>query len=170
MSEYHLASNKYEGKPCVKCTKTLRYTKNKKCVECRVASAQSWVKANPERKRKNTQNWYRVNLEQQREYNKQRNKDPKIKRSKKNSDLKRKYGITTQDFDKLWFLQKGLCAICNIPMLMYGKENDSVCIDHNHTTGKIRGLLCSQHNRAIGLLQDNTTYLRNAIAYLETVE
>ena len=66
--------------------------------------------------------------------------------------------------------QNFVCAICgksNFPM----KSISSGClvVDHNHKTNKVRGLLCHNCNRALGLLQDNTETLENAINYLKSV-
>jgi hypothetical protein len=56
------------------------------------------------------------------------------------------------------------CAICSEK----APEHKSLCVDHNHKTGKIRGLLCGNCNLMIGLVKDNPTILRHAITYLET--
>jgi len=56
--------------------------------------------------------------------------------------------------------QKNKCLICD--------SEEKLVIDHNHKTGKIRGLLCSNCNCAIGLLKDDSTILESAITYLES--
>lgn len=73
--------------------------------------------------------------------------------------LKSRYGITPEDYEKMFKKQKGKCAICGI-------KKDKLDIDHCHTTKKVRGLLCGSCNRALGLLKDNTEFLNNAIKYL----
>jgi dCMP deaminase len=72
------------------------------------------------------------------------------------------YGMTPEQYEALFVLQGGMCAICHNPPL--GKENLSV--DHDHKTGKVRGLLCQNCNRAIGGLQESMGNLRGAINYL----
>jgi hypothetical protein len=73
----------------------------------------------------------------------------------------RAYGITEQDYDRMLDEQAGGCYICG------GKpERRALDIDHDHETGKVRGLLCSNHNRAIGLLGDDPEMLLAAHAYL----
>jgi hypothetical protein len=69
------------------------------------------------------------------------------------------YGITYHEYMEMWRKQLGHCAICGI----LGKR---LHIDHSHTTGKIRGLLCTNCNRGIGYFQDNPEFLRNAASYL----
>lgn len=74
----------------------------------------------------------------------------------------RKYGITPDDYLKLLEKQGHACAICG------GVEKDSrLYVDHCHSTEKIRGLLCSPCNLAIGLFRDNTITMANALDYLE---
>ncbi|MDI3407070.1 endonuclease VII domain-containing protein [Streptomyces sp. B-S-A6] len=72
--------------------------------------------------------------------------------------LKRQYGMTEADRDELVASQKGLCVIC--------LKNPAVHVDHCHSTGKVRGVLCFNCNSAIGKLGDDPDALRRAIAYL----
>lgn len=75
--------------------------------------------------------------------------------------LKSKYGISKEESDILYRNQKGHCLICN--NFFY---RNKLVVDHNHKTGKVRGLLCSPCNRGIGLLRDDANVLINAIKYL----
>jgi hypothetical protein len=83
--------------------------------------------------------------------------------------IKRKYGITIKDFNEMLEKQQGKCAIC--PHKFDEKiKSQNACIDHNHETGKIRGLLCRTCNRALGLFKDNPEILYNAATYLRSHE
>lgn len=85
----------------------------------------------------------------------------------KNSQLKCDYGITLEDYRVLEENQGFICAVCKEPK----KENKKYFhVDHNHTTGKVRGLLCSGCNTALGSLKENTTIMRNLIEYVEHYE
>ena len=85
-----------------------------------------------------------------------------IKATKK-YQLRAHYGLTEQDVGTLFTLQQGLCAICCRPLApRHGTQ-----IDHCHTTGKVRGLLCNHCNRLLGCAFDNIDILQNAIKYLE---
>lgn len=85
-----------------------------------------------------------------------------------NRYLKRTYGITVDDYRKLLEQQDHRCAICGgIGFLMAKTHKALLLVDHDHKTGEVRGLLCHNCNRALGLLHDNTEHLRKAIAYLE---
>lgn len=79
--------------------------------------------------------------------------------------LRKNYGITINDYNDMFEKQNGLCAVC-------GSDSNGTTrskhlfVDHDHTTGKIRGLLCNKCNQALGLLNDNTSVLERAINYL----
>jgi hypothetical protein len=92
-------------------------------------------------------------------------KDPKL--AKKISDntyrclLLRVYKMTLEDYENLFKAQNGLCAVCQQP------SKKKLNVDHCHTTGKVRGLLCWNCNIGIGKFKDNTNVLQNAITYLK---
>lgn len=71
------------------------------------------------------------------------------------------YGIEPEAFDRMLAEQGGLCAICATAPT--GQWN----IDHDHSTGAVRGLLCSPCNIGIGQLHDDPVLVRAALAYLE---
>ena len=80
--------------------------------------------------------------------------------------LKGKYGITVEDYQQMFIDQENKCAICQ----RHSRGEKTLVIDHNHETGKVRGLLCYSCNSGIGLLQDNIKMLHNAIEYLERTD
>jgi hypothetical protein len=71
-----------------------------------------------------------------------------------------KYGISGAEFDALVEKQQGCCAICD-------EEASPLCVDHDHVTKEVRGLLCSSCNKGIGFLRDNPARLWRAAEYLE---
>ena len=85
-----------------------------------------------------------------------------------NSSIKGKYGITHTDYEYILRKQNNTCAICNL------EQNSSITkhmfVDHNHKTGKIRGLLCSKCNFGLGNFKDDIELLENAIKYLKNHE
>jgi len=83
-----------------------------------------------------------------------------------NSDLKRKHGITLEEYNGLLAEQHGRCKIC-LTTHSNRRTTNRLAVDHDHNTGLIRGLLCESCNRAIGLLKDNPSLLRKAAEYLE---
>lgn len=74
--------------------------------------------------------------------------------------LKRYYNLTLEQYDEMLKEQGSVCQICK------DKSTKTLHVDHNHATGKIRGLLCAKCNHAIGLLKDSVSILQNAIKYL----
>lgn len=79
-----------------------------------------------------------------------------------NTNLKKRFGISLQYYDDLFEKQNGLCAICNGP----STDNKRLHIDHDHTTGKLRELLCARCNLGIGHFNDQIDVLAKAIQYL----
>jgi dCMP deaminase len=76
--------------------------------------------------------------------------------------MKNYYDLSPEQHTALNELQGGTCAICHNPP----PEGERLAVDHDHKTGKVRGLLCQGCNRAIGIFQDSTLSLRSAMAYL----
>lgn len=82
--------------------------------------------------------------------------------------LKARYGLTIEQYKDMLEAQGGLCMICNRPETrkLRGKTDVSLAVDHCHSTGNIRGLLCGNCNKGIGLLGDNADGLAAALRYL----
>lgn len=81
------------------------------------------------------------------------------------------YGMTLSDLAQVLLSQGSVCAICGQPPEAVNGKSGKVVdfhMDHDHATGKFRGLLCAHCNRAIGLLNDSPDTLRRAAAYLES--
>ena len=95
------------------------------------------------------------------------NKKKHIQRARE-THYKIKYGITIKEYNKIYKKQKGVCAICGLPESLIMRTGIiHLSIDHNHKTGKIRGLLCHRCNRALGYFNDNPFLLVKAIKYLK---
>ena len=60
-------------------------------------------------------------------------------------------GWTQEQFEVAWVAQEGRCSICQVLLLKYGSSSNSVCADHDHETGKARGLICNQCNKHLGI-------------------
>lgn len=86
----------------------------------------------------------------------------------KEHDLKKSFGITYEQFSDMKALQNSVCAICKKPeRAVYKGVVRNLAVDHDHQTGKIRGLLCTQCNQGIGSLQHDVELFKVAIVYLE---
>ncbi len=101
--------------------------------------------------------------EYMREY---RKRSPHIMKS---IDLKKRFGISLEEYQTMLDSQNYVCAICTRPERTVDhrtKQVRSLAVDHCHSTGKIRGLLCSDCNMALGLLQDNEDTMKNMLSYI----
>ena len=74
--------------------------------------------------------------------------------------LQRRYGITAAEADAMLEAQGGLCALC--------QERPAEHVDHDHFTGKVRGMLCFCCNQGLGNFRDRADVMQLAIAYLQT--
>lgn len=133
---------------CAKCKenkllKEFRMRSNKPCLQSYCRQCES----------KDATKWHKKNPERARELNRR-------------TTLRRYYGISVEKYEELFNQQKGVCAICGLPET--GKRRKYLCVDHDHKTNAIRGLLCTTCNFAIGYLRDDVSLLSKAIEYLET--
>jgi hypothetical protein len=81
------------------------------------------------------------------------------------SQIKALYGITADEYTRLFNGQSGVCAICGTK----GRKNRYLDIDHCHASSEVRGLLCSSCNMGLGLFEDNVDAMKLAVRYLERV-
>lgn len=82
--------------------------------------------------------------------------------------LRRRYGMTDQDYEELFLAQNGMCAICNREEQVHrnGKKI-RLAVDHCHTIGHVRGLLCNSCNKyVLGMLENNPGALQRLLEYL----
>lgn len=89
---------------------------------------------------------------------------PKTKANRRNAHLKRTYGFGQAMYDAMLAAQGGGCAICKTKEP--GGSGGKFHVDHDHVTGKVRGLLCGRCNRAIGLLNDSHHTVLSAAKYI----
>lgn len=82
-------------------------------------------------------------------------------------NLKREFGITPEDYDRMFVDQNGCCAICGRHQIEFKRR---LAVDHDRETSKIRGLLCIHCNMGIGQLDHSPECLRKAADYLEGEE
>jgi hypothetical protein len=92
---------------------------------------------------------------------------------KRQHDLRKHYGISQAEYEALLAAQGGVCAICGDTDpgrggRGLGGQRRYFAVDHNHTTGSVRGLLCDRCNRVLGRVDDTPDLLRRMAAYLES--
>lgn len=137
-------------RPCERCGSVMALvsatgkSRQKYCQDCapkvRAEKAAAWRKDPANRDRRN-----------------QANRDSR--RSKKY--LLAKYGLTVAEFDQMVSDRGGACDLCSVV------PSDTLCVDHDHETGFVRGLLCRQCNAGLGQLGDTVESLSKALAYLK---
>lgn len=127
----------------------------------------AYVKANKAKIDKDHKKWLANNPKRVKANRKRYYKENRTRELKQNKlfYLKR-YGITQAQFERMLIEQGGRCKVCFKPMI--GPREPQV--DHNHKTGKARGLLCSPCNLGLGCFKDSKETLARAIAYLESYE
>jgi len=81
----------------------------------------------------------------------------------RNARLSRTYGVTLEEVNETTH-----CDICNTKLVRKGMAGNAVCVDHDHVSGKVRGILCNNCNRGLGMFKDNPDTISKAIAYLES--
>ena len=117
-----------------------------------------------------TKQWRKNNPEKtkaiNRKYNAKRwaNHKDKLRLTNRGYHLKRNYGISIEHYEQLLENQGGVCAVCGTSNWggAYGKPH----VDHDHTTGVVRGILCVRCNVAIGLMDDSPDRALEIVSYL----
>ena len=104
---------------------------------------------------------YWKDIEKTKEY---QNK-PEVKLRRRERDYFNKYGMTLENYEEMLNKQKGCCLLCDGHYTE--QKGELLNIDHNHSTGEVRGLLCDICNRALGLFKDSPELLYKASVYLE---
>lgn len=119
-------------------------------------AAKKWAAANPERVRENKRKWLSENADLA---------YAKDMKNKRKHYLNKAYKLTLEEWNDLATKQENRCAIC-------GKHRQEIfrglMVDHDHKTGKVRGLLCFHCNAGMGNLRDDVQILQKAIAYLQS--
>jgi hypothetical protein len=102
-------------------------------------------------------------LEKQKAYQKKYYKTSKGKDSLRNANFKKKYNITLEEYNVKLKNQNHKCYICGLDEI---DNKQKLAVDHDHTTGKVRDLLCSKCNTGLGMFKENIDVLSKAISYL----
>lgn len=121
------------------------------CVYC-CRKRRSEYFQNPEKRAK-------INSRRRRTYGEDRKTKNRIRA------LKFLYGLTLEQYDQMRLEQDFKCACCHTHESLVTKKK--LYVDHNHTTNKIRGLLCATCNSALGLFKEDPVIMQNAIKYLK---
>lgn len=145
------------------------------CAACSNKAGQDYKLRNPEKFKESKRNYRLRNLEKERanarDYQRRLRADKvayqkqSIKRA--SFDRKKRYGLEESEYQRMLMDQAFLCKICRKPetAIYHGKPR-TLCVDHCHSTGSIRGLLCHRCNAMVGLAKDDSAVLRRASEYV----
>lgn len=135
------------------------------CKRCNLDAKAKRHQANPIPTRERVKQWKLANPEREAARQEAYRLSGRKGISNRKSHLKRKYGITPEEYDELLSAQDGVCQICGRPP----RDDISLHVDHEHSSGRIRGLLCFRCNNALGDFDDDHDRLGAALTYLGPV-
>lgn len=136
------------------------------CKGCMKLVRRAWYERNRDYAIERTKRWRDRNPEKFEAW-KQRNRDEnrqRLSELNRQGHLRRKYGLTVDDYEFLRVAQGDACAICGNP------DPSGLHVDHHHESGLIRGLLCGKCNKAIGLLKEDPALFDAASSYLQRTQ
>lgn len=125
------------------------------CIECRRDQHREYARANKDRRSVINKVWREANAERLKEYDRNRSLQ--------------KYGLTNADYSSMLEEQNHVCAVCKRPNDQLDprtQKHRALAVDHDHKTGRVRGLLCCRCNPAIGFAEDDPTRLLMLYEYL----
>ena len=86
---------------------------------------------------------------------------------RRKSHIKSRYKLSAQEYEDLLCLSDASCMICGLPASVQKERTGRfLCVDHDHNTGKVRGILCDLCNKGLGAFRDDARLLQNALNYL----
>jgi len=118
--------------------------------------ARQWRKKYPEKTRECNRKYFQTHKLQRREYHR------RIKHKVRMWNITSKHGLSSEQYHALMNRQNSMCAICGEQLYLDSRTH----VDHDHSTGDIRGILCHYCNTGIGLFKDKPEVLEKAIKYL----
>jgi len=143
--------------------KGMRDGHRNECKACNLAAKHERYLQDPEREIARVKKWQQENAEKLNAYRREMRLRPETKRRERAGHLKRKFGLSLEQYDEMLAAQHGGCAICGDAP----EANVSLHIDHDHDTGAVRGLLCFSCNGGLGQFKEQPDLIRAAAAYLD---
>lgn len=134
------------------------------CKACNLEAKRRKYLADPAVVKARVKRWQQANPERLNAYRRARRMEPGVKERERAGHLKRKYGMTIEEYGAMLDAQGGGCFICSRPP----KDDSSLHVDHDHSTGRVRGILCFSCNNALADFQDDPSLLRKAASYVST--
>jgi hypothetical protein len=115
-----------------------------------------------------TRQWRKNNPDKTKEAELKRKRNPSYFSNNRKNNIKIRHSITLEQYEQMLVKQNGVCAICGNPEMVENQYRQiSLSIDHNHKTGKIRGLLCIKCNTLLGRIEGNLDLIPKFFEYLK---
>lgn len=135
------------------------------CIDCTAANTAKWASNNKIRKAETDRLYEERNPKRKSKARFLANALDPVKYSylEIEQNLYSRYGISIEEYAYMFYEQEGKCSICK---RLHSEFARGLVVDHNHTTGLIRGLLCDNCNRALGFFKDNIDSIVSAISYI----
>lgn len=160
-------------KRCTKCGSTkplddfyrmagMRDGHRNECKACNLAAQAARNRANPQRNRDRVRQWQREHPDRVAEKAAEYRASGRKAISNRKSHLKRRFGLTIEMYDQMLAQQGGVCRLCGRPPA----PDRSLHVDHDHSTGRVRSLLCFTCNNALGDFEDDPVRLMAAASYV----
>jgi hypothetical protein len=135
---------------CRICKGKHRLAPNRKiCVKCLADRSRRWRYENPERHKQRLRRWKLKNPLKLLEY-----------------AVRHNYDFSEKEIQEILKWKSGNCAVCGKFLKRFGQGWDDACIEHDHLTGKFRGISCGRCNRVLGMIEDSKRLLKKLIKYL----
>ncbi|HEX2274977.1 MAG TPA: endonuclease VII domain-containing protein [Acidimicrobiales bacterium] len=136
------------------------------CKQCNLAYQAAKRHANPQPNRDRARRWQQANPERVAAHAAAYRASGRKRISDRKSYLKRRFGLTIEEDESMLQAQNAVCALCHRPP----RAGSALHVDHDHETGRVRGLLCFTCNNALGDFEDDAVRLREAARYVESYE
>ena len=151
----------FTGEPCKHGHISYRYVSNRNCIECHRRQNKNWAnKSRAENKE------HRLTIERaSRERARVRIGEEGLHRRDRTYNLRSKYGIKLEDYERMFEEQGGVCAICGSPPTAHKKNRGHLHVDHDHASGEVRGLLCHRCNLGMVAVDSYSGWPEKAALY-----
>jgi len=146
--------------------KTARDGYRSDCKSCFAARSAARYREDPEKVKARVKQWQQDNADRLNAYQRARRADPAVKQRERAGHLKRKFGITQEQYEQMLAEQRGGCAICGDPP----EEGKALHVDHDHDSGAVRALLCVRCNNGLGQFKEDLNLLDRARRYLDLAD
>ncbi len=137
------------------------------CRPCTAARLKEWRAANRDRHNANQSTYHAANRDKRNARKREIFTDPAVKARVRGLRREATYGVTVEQYNEMLERQNGVCAICRSPETMtYKGTIRFLGVDHDHVTGRVRGLLCVKCNAALGMFGEDPVTIVGALDYL----